>query len=84
MCLGVPGRIVEMDAHGGWAIIEAMGVHNKVYTYLVNEPLDVGDYVMVHAGCAIGRMEPDEADATLSLLREISASMEAEEEEEEG
>ena len=79
MCLGVPGKIVEINNDEKWAIVEAMGIRNKIYTPLVEEELALGDYLMVHAGYAIGKLEKDEADETLRLLEEISKLSEAEE-----
>ena len=56
-----------------------MGIRNKIYTPLVEEELALGDYLMVHAGYAIGKLEKEEADETLRLLEEISKLSEAEE-----
>jgi hydrogenase expression/formation protein HypC len=72
MCLGVPGRIIELNDEEQWAIVERYGVQNKVYTPLVCDPFAVGDYLMVHAGYAIGKIDPDEAVETLELLREFA------------
>ena len=78
MCLGVPGRIVEIDHLNGWAIVERLGVQNKVYTHLVGEEIVPGDYLMIHAGQAIGRMEPEDAEETLKLIEDIAAEMDFE------
>ncbi len=72
MCLGVPGKIVEVESSRQWAIVETFGVRNKVYIRLVDQDIAAGDYVMVHAGYAIGKMDPGEAHETLTLFEEIA------------
>jgi hydrogenase expression/formation protein HypC len=72
MCLAVPGKVIEFNKEQQWAVIEALGVKNKVYTVLIDEDISLGDYLMVHAGHAIGKIEMGDAHATLELLKEIS------------
>lgn len=72
MCLGVPGKVVEINEQEEWAIIECFGIQNKVYTPLIEEDIVLGDYLMVHAGYAIGKIDIEEAHNTLKLLEEIS------------
>jgi len=71
MCLGIPGKIIEYNPDEQWAIIEAFGVKNKVYTQLVDEEFTVGDFLMVHAGYAIGKIDVEEAHKTLELIEQI-------------
>lgn len=72
MCLGVPSKIVEINRQEQWAIVECLGVQNKVYIPLIEEEITIGDYLMVHAGYAIGKIDQEEAHHTLQLLEEIS------------
>lgn len=72
MCLAVPGKVIEFNKEQQWAVIEALGVKNKVYTVLIDEDISLGDYLMVHAGHAIGKIDMEDAHATLELLKEIS------------
>lgn len=72
MCLAVPGKVIELNKEQQWAVIEALGVKNKVYTVLIDENIAIGDYLMVHAGHAIGKIDMEEAHTTLELLKEIS------------
>lgn len=67
MCLAIPMRIVSIE--GSSAIVDAEGVTRKVRTDLLDNPT-VGDYVLVHAGMAIAKVNEKEAQATLSLVRE--------------
>ena len=71
MCLGVPGKIIELNEKEQWAIVERYRVQNKVYIALVSEPVDIGDYLMIHAGYAIGKIDPTEAEETLEMFRKV-------------
>jgi len=65
MCLGVPGRVVEIN--GSMATVDFWGVRRQVNLDIVDEPVKVGDYILNHVGFAIRRI-PDETIAeTLSL-----------------
>jgi len=68
MCLGIPMRIVEKEGDQG--IAEAGGVKREVSLHLV-EGVEIGDYVIVHAGFAIQKLDEKEAEETLNLLREM-------------
>jgi len=72
MCLAIPMVVVERDEFGGVAEID--GVKRQVSMMYVPEA-EVGDYVLVHAGFAIGRVDAEEAAKTLELLREYSDAM---------
>jgi hydrogenase expression/formation protein HypC len=72
MCLGIPGEVIEINSKENWAIINAFGVKSKIYTSLIEEEIAVGDYLMVHAGYAIGKIDTEEAGRTLKMLEEIA------------
>jgi hydrogenase expression/formation protein HypC len=65
MCLGVPGRIVEMD--GLVASVDFWGVRREVRLDVVDEPVAPGDYVLNHVGYAIRRIPDEEIAETLAL-----------------
>ena len=73
MCLGIPGRIVEIpDRHAGLATVDISGVRRSVSVALVDEPLapiEPGDWVLVHVGFALARIDEAQAKETLDLLR---------------
>jgi hydrogenase expression/formation protein HypC len=70
MCLGVPGKILEI--HDLVANVDFWGVQRKVALQIVDEPVTVGDYVLVHVGFAIRRIAPQDVSATLEFYREIA------------
>lgn len=69
MCLGVPMKIISKD--GDSVIAEADGVKKEASVMLLGEDVAVGDYVIVHAGFAISRLDEEYAEETLRLMREI-------------
>jgi hydrogenase expression/formation protein HypC len=69
MCLAIPMRITAID--GTMATIEIDGLTQRASLMLVPDA-EIGDYVLVHAGCAISVMTEDDAQETLRLLAEIS------------
>jgi len=71
MCLGIPGKVVEVNFIENWAIVETFGVQKKISITLVDEEIEPGDYLMVHTGYAIGKIDLREAETTLKLWEEI-------------
>lgn len=69
MCLAVPSQIVSIDDNG-IAQVSVMGVQRSCSLRLTPDA-QVGDYVLVHAGFAIQRIEEQDARETLSLLAEL-------------
>jgi len=73
MCLAIPGQVVEMlDAEPPFtaALVEFAGVRRQVSLACVPEA-SKGDYVLVHAGVAISRINADEAAKVLAALEEL-------------
>lgn len=69
MCLGVPMKIVSKD--GDNVVAEVDGVQKEASIMLLGEEVTVGDYVIVHAGFAISRLDEEYATETLRLMREV-------------
>lgn len=69
MCLGVPGKVVAID--GLDATVDFFGVRKQLRLDIVDEPVQVGDYVLNHVGFAIRRIPPDEVEETLALFDQI-------------
>lgn len=72
MCLAVPGKLLEAQEVGDnrLGVVELAGVKRQVFLDCVPEA-QVGDYVLVHAGLAIARLEENEARETYALLERI-------------
>jgi hydrogenase expression/formation protein HypC len=69
MCLAIPALIVEKE--GNFAKASIGGVVREISLEIVDRPAEVGDYVLVHAGFAIHRLEKKDAEETLRLMREV-------------
>jgi len=69
MCLAIPGRILEISNQDGWRAgrVEFGGIVNQVCLNFVPEA-NVGDYVVVHVGFALSRVNREEAERTYELL----------------
>jgi len=63
MCLGIPGRIEDLS--GDVATVDFGDVTKQVRLDIVDEPVDIGDFVLNHAGFAIRKIPEDEVRATL-------------------
>ena len=74
MCLAIPGKIIEVQDVEGLRAgrVQFGGIVRQVSLHFVPEA-NVGDYVMVHVGFAISRVDADEAERTYKLLEEIGA-----------
>ncbi|MGD1701406.1 HypC/HybG/HupF family hydrogenase formation chaperone [Dapis sp. BLCC M229] len=81
MCLGIPGQIIEItDAEHKLATVNISGVKREVnIACIVDEkhPVEscIGDWVLVHVGFAMNRLDEEEATETLKLLQEVAAVM---------
>ncbi len=69
MCLGVPMKIISKE--GDMVVAEVDGVRKEASIMLLDEAVEVGDYVIVHAGFAISRLNEAYAEETLRLMKEV-------------
>ncbi|HEY7026057.1 MAG TPA: HypC/HybG/HupF family hydrogenase formation chaperone [Gemmatimonadales bacterium] len=74
MCLGIPGRIVEIHHDEGLAmgLVDFGGVRREVCLAYVEDQVEPGDYALVHVGFAITKVDEDEARRTFEALRQMS------------
>ncbi|MCJ7681579.1 MAG: HypC/HybG/HupF family hydrogenase formation chaperone [Candidatus Aminicenantes bacterium] len=68
MCLGIPAKVVEIDEDSKGKV-DYLGTRVKTNLMLL-EDVSVGDWVIIHAGYAISKLNEEEAQETLELLRE--------------
>jgi hydrogenase expression/formation protein HypC len=69
MCLAVPGRVIEIG-DDDTALVDFSGARKQVSLALV-EGVEAEDYVLVHVGYALQRIDPEEAERTLALFAEM-------------
>ena len=70
MCLAIPAQVIEILEYDH-AIVDMSGVRKAISTALLDD-VAVGDYVIVHVGYALNRLDPDEAAETLKLFAEMA------------
>ena len=75
VCLAIPARVVEID--GRKARVEVLGNLRRADLTLL-EDVEAGDYVLVHAGFAIQKLEAEDAEETLKLFREMGEKLSGE------
>jgi hydrogenase expression/formation protein HypC len=69
MCLGVPARVIEVKESS--ATVEVGGARREISVMLLDR-VAAGDWVILHAGFAIEKLSPEEAEKTLALFKEIT------------
>ena len=69
MCLGVPGKVIEVD--GFLATVDFWGVRRQIRLDIVDEPVAPGDFVLNHVGYAIRRIPAEEIGETLALYESL-------------
>ena len=81
MCLAIPGRIVEFLSGNAdqLALVDVVGVKRKINIGLLeDEDLRVGDYILIHVGFAMSKINENEAAEALSMLEMMGQSFEDE------
>lgn len=77
MCLSIPSKIIQIES-GTIATVDTMGVQRQVSLDLMAEPVSIGDYVLIHIGFAMTKMDEIAALESLDLYQEMIALMDAE------
>lgn len=70
MCIGFPGKIITIDENN-YALIDIGGTKREVCLDIIDEQVGLGDYVLCHAGYAIHKVDEDQAQEKLALLKEL-------------
>ena len=75
MCLALPVKVVEVGvgAEGEFAIVDLGGVRKEISLALL-DGVEVGDYVILHVGYALSKLDPEEAARTLALFAQMQES----------
>jgi hydrogenase expression/formation protein HypC len=78
MCLAIPGRVLEIvDERNRLARVDVAGVQRNVNVGLL-DGVDAGDWVLIHVGFAMSKVDEEEAEATLGLLQRMGEAYEQE------
>jgi hydrogenase expression/formation protein HypC len=78
MCLAIPGQVIEIvDDHNRLAKVDVAGVLRNVNVGLLDDA-GPGDWVLIHVGFALSKVDEEEAHATLGLLQRMGEAFEQE------
>lgn len=72
MCLALPVKVVELRTDD-MAVVDLGGVKKEISLALLDD-VKVGDYVILHVGYALSKLDPEEAERTLALFAELEAT----------
>lgn len=76
MCLSIPSKVIEIDENNV-AIVETLGVTRKVSLDLISEEVKVGEYVLIHVGYAMQKIDTQFALESLEVYQKIADDMNA-------
>ena len=77
MCLSIPSKVIELDENNV-ATVETLGVTRKVSLDLISEEVKVGEYVLIHVGYAMQKIDTQFALESLEVYQKIAEDMDAE------
>ena len=77
MCLSIPSKVVKISEHN-IATTDTMGIQREVSLDLMADEIEVGDYILIHVGFAMNKIDKEEALASLEVYQEIVDKMEEE------
>lgn len=73
MCVAIPGRVIEL--YEDEALVEFIGSKKIVNTALIKD-IKVGDYLLIHVGIAIEKIDEDEGEKTIDIFKSIISKLE--------
>lgn len=78
MCLSIPSKVVEIDENN-MATVDTMGIKRQVSLDLMGDEINIGDYILIHVGFAMNKIDEAEALQSLEIYREMLEAMKEEE-----
>lgn len=75
MCLSIPSKVIAIDENN-MATVDTMGVRRQVTLDLMSEPVVVGEYLLIHVGFAMNKIDVEDAEESLRIFAEIVEAME--------
>lgn len=84
MCLAIPSKVVAIDKETNTATLETLGVTRVASLDLMQESVSVGEFVLLHVGFVMSKIDTESAELSLAAYQEMIAAMELEERESRG
>ena len=79
MCLAIPSKVVAIDSERNMATLDTMGVTREASLDLMQESVSIGDYVLLHIGYVMAKINEEEAKLSLETYAEIIKAIQEEE-----
>ena len=81
MCLAIPSKVISIDKERNIALLDTLGVEREASLDLLQEEVSLGEYVLLHIGYVMGKIDEESAKLSLEAYEEIIKAMEEEERE---
>lgn len=81
MCLAIPSKVISINKATNTATLDTLGVQREASLDLMNEEIKIGDYVLLHIGYVMGKIDEEQAQLSLETYEEIIKAIEEEEKE---
>ena len=81
MCLAIPSKVISIDKETNTATLDTLGVSREASLDLMSEEVKVGDYVLLHIGYVMGKIDEEQAKLSLETYEEIIKAIQEEEQE---
>ncbi|CAM2793760.1 HypC/HybG/HupF family hydrogenase formation chaperone [Helicobacter burdigaliensis] len=81
MCLAIPSKVISIDKNANSVVLDTLGVMREASLDLMNEEVKIGDYVLLHIGYVMAKIDEAQAKLSLETYEEILKSLEEEEKE---
>ena len=78
MCLSIPSQVIAIVNERQSVTVDTLGVRRDVSSHLMAEPLELGDYVLIHIGFVMNKIDKEDALHSIELYREIVTKLELE------
>ena len=75
MCLSIPSKVIKIDKETDIATVDTMGVRRETSLTLIDEEVNIGDYVLIHIGFAMNKINEEAALDSLKIYEEIVQKM---------
>lgn len=81
MCLAIPSKVISINKETNMATLDTLGVQREASLDLMQDNVAIGDFVLLHVGYIMGKIDEEDAAESLKLYAEMIAAMQEEDEE---
>lgn len=81
MCLAIPSKVISINKETNMATLDTLGVQREASLDLMQDNVAIGDFVLLHVGYVMGKIDEEDAIESLKLYAEMLAAMQEEDEE---